>query len=230
MAMGEVLYRRWRPRSFSELVGQEAITRTLTNAVAQGRVAHAYLFCGPRGTGKTTAGRLLAKAVNCLSISDGEPCNQCSACLDFLQGRSLDLIEMDAASNRGIDEVRKLRERVGLAPAGRYKVYLIDEVHMLTQEADNALLKTLEEPPPHVIFVLATTEPHKVPATVVSRCQRFDFRRIPTPAVKERLAYICQREAIEAEDDVLQEIARSARGSLRDAINLLEQLSVYYGN
>ncbi|HKZ50717.1 MAG TPA: DNA polymerase III subunit gamma/tau [Dehalococcoidia bacterium] len=227
--MGEVLYRRWRPRSFSELVGQEAITRTLTNAVAQGRVAHAYLFCGPRGTGKTTAGRLLAKAVNCLSVTDGEPCNQCSSCQDFLQGRSLDLIEMDAASNRGIDEVRKLRERVGLAPAGRYKVYLIDEVHMLTLEANNALLKTLEEPPPHVIFVLATTEPHKVPPTIISRCQRFDFRRLPPAAMVGRLAHICQQEGFSLEEEALEAIAKNATGSLRDAINTLEQLVAYYG-
>ncbi len=226
----EVMYRRWRPQSFGDVVGQDAITRTIANAVSNSRLAHAYLFCGPRGTGKTSLGRLLAKAVNCEQALDGEPCNVCPSCKAYLEGNAIDLVEMDAASNRGIDEIRRLRDRVGLAPmGGRYKVYLIDEVHMLTQEADNALLKTLEEPPPHVIFVLATTEPHKVPATVISRCQRFDFRRITAVAAADRLSYICKREEIEADSDVLYEIARSSRGSLRDAINLLEQLAVSHG-
>ena len=227
----EVLYRKWRPQSFSELVGQDPITQTVRNSLASGRVAHAYLFCGPRGTGKTSMGRLLAKAVNCLQPADGEPCNTCESCQSYLEGRAMDLVEMDAASNRGIDEIRKLRDRVGLAPmAGERKVYLVDEVHMLTAEAYNALLKTLEEPPPHIIFILATTEAHKVPATIISRCQRFDFHRLPLAAVVSRLEHICQQEGIQIEAAALQEIARSASGSLRDAINLVEQLSNYYGS
>jgi DNA polymerase-3 subunit gamma/tau len=212
-------------------VGQDPITQTVRNSLASGRVAHAYLFCGPRGTGKTSMGRLLAKAVNCLQPADGEPCNTCESCQSYLEGRAMDLVEMDAASNRGIDEIRKLRDRVGLAPmAGERKVYLVDEVHMLTAEAYNALLKTLEEPPPHIIFILATTEAHKVPATIISRCQRFDFHRLPLAAVVSRLEHICQQEGIQIEAAALQEIARSASGSLRDAINLVEQLSNYYGS
>jgi DNA polymerase-3 subunit gamma/tau len=227
----EVLYRKWRPQSFSEVVGQDPITQTVRNSLASGRVAHAYLFCGPRGTGKTSMGRLLAKGVNCLQLAEGEPCNTCESCQAYLEGRAMDLVEMDAASNRGIDEIRKLRDRVGLAPmAGGHKVYLVDEVHMLTAEAYNALLKTLEEPPPHIIFVLATTEVHKVPATIISRCQRFDFHRLPLAAVVSRLEHICQQEGIQIEAAALQEIARSASGSLRDAINLVEQLSNYYGS
>jgi len=227
---GQVLYRKWRPQTFAEVVGQEAVTRTLRNAVAASKVAHAYLLCGPRGTGKTSLGRLIAKAVNCGGPLQGEPCNQCPYCRDALEGRAIDLVEMDAASNRGIDEIRKLRDRVGLAPmAGRYKVYLIDEVHMLTPEAYNALLKTLEEPPPHIVFVLATTEPHRVPATIISRCQRFDLRRIPLPAVVQRLSQICEGEALSLDEASLMEVARAAGGSLRDAINILEQLAAYYG-
>jgi DNA polymerase-3 subunit gamma/tau len=213
------------------VVGQDPITQTVRNSLSSGRVAHAYLFCGPRGTGKTSMGRLLAKAVNCLQLADGEPCNTCDSCQAYLEGRAMDLVEMDAASNRGIEEIRKLRDRVGLAPmAGRYKVYLVDEVHMLTPEAYNALLKTLEEPPPHIIFILATTEAHKVPPTIISRCQRFDFHRLPLAAVVSRLEYICRRESIQIEEGALQEIARSASGSLRDAINLVEQLTNYYGS
>ncbi|MGQ9572493.1 MAG: DNA polymerase III subunit gamma/tau [Dehalococcoidia bacterium] len=227
----EVLYRKWRPQSFSEVVGQDPITQTVRNALASSRVAHAYLFCGPRGTGKTSMGRLLAKAVNCLQPVDGEPCNTCESCQTYLEGRAMDLVEMDAASKGGVDDIRELRDRVGLPPmAGRYKVYLIDEAHMLTKEANNALLKTLEEPPPHIIFILATTEPHKVLPTVVSRCQRFDFRRLPMAAVVSRLEHICQQEGIQIEAAALQEIARSASGSLRDAINLVEQLTNYYGS
>jgi DNA polymerase-3 subunit gamma/tau len=226
----EVLYRKWRPQTFAEVAGQEPITRTLTNALASGKVAHAYLFTGPRGTGKTTTGRLLAKAVNCTDPHDGEPCNACDSCRLFLEGRALDLIELDAASNRGIDEIRALRDKVGFAPAAaRYKLYLVDEVHMLTEPAFNALLKTLEEPPPHAIFVLATTEPHKVPATIASRCQRFDFRRIPLAAIVEVLKRVCREEKVKCPDEGLELIARSATGSLRDALNLLEQLMDYHG-
>ena len=228
----EVLYRKWRPHTFAELAGQEAVSRTLTNAVKAGRVAHAYLFSGPRGTGKTTTGRLLAKAVNCASPKDGDPCDECDSCQAYREGRALDLVELDAASNRGIDEIRSLRERANFAPSGgqdAYKVYLIDEVHMLTEPAFNALLKTLEEPPAHVIFALATTEAHKVPSTVVSRCQRFDFRRISVNDVKGRLRVVADGEEFEVPDDALDKIARVATGSLRDAINLLEQMVDSYG-
>jgi len=226
----QVFYRKWRPQSFAEVAGQEHVTRTLKNALAQGRLAHAYLFCGPRGTGKTSTGRVLAKAVNCLAGGKGEPCNTCDLCRATSEGRAMDVIEIDAASNRGIDEIRQLRERVGFTPSqSRYKVYIIDEVHMLTDAASNALLKTLEEPPPHVIFVLATTEPHKVLPTILSRCQRFDFRRLSQTAVVARLEYVCQQESIQCQTEALRLISRATTGSLRDAENLLEQLVTYYG-
>jgi len=228
----EVFYRKWRPRTFAEVAGQEALIRTLKNAVSSGKFAHAYLFSGPRGTGKTTSGRLLAKAVNCASPKEGEPCNECASCVAYMEGRAFDLIELDAASNRGIDEIRSLREKANFAASGgpnAYKVYLIDEVHMLTEPAFNALLKTLEEPPANVIFVLATTEAHKVPATVVSRCQRFDFRRISLSAIVDRLSYIAAQEQIAWAPEALEVIARSATGSLRDAVNLMEQLVDSYG-
>ena len=227
--MPQVFYRKWRPQSLAEVVGQDHVTRTLRQAVAQGRVAHAYLFCGPRGTGKTSTARILAKAINCLNPLEGEPCNQCNPCEAVSDGRALDLIEIDAASQRRIDDIRDLREKVQFTPAeGTYKVYIVDEVHMLTSEAFNALLKTLEEPPAHAIFVLATTEAHKVPATVISRCQRFDFHRISQEDMAARLAQICDGEGIEAEPQALKAIARNASGSLRDAENLLEQLVVSY--
>ncbi len=224
----EVLYRRWRPNRFAEVVGQEPVTTTLRHAVAAGSPAHAYLFTGPRGTGKTSTGRILATAVNCLQPADGEPCGACGSCRSFDAGAALDLIELDAASNRGIDEIRDLREGTGYAPAAAtYKLYLVDEVHMLTDAAFNALLKTLEEPPPHVIFVLATTEPHRVPATISSRCQRFDFRRIGTTETIAELRRVASGEGIDATDEALDLIARHATGSLRDAISLLDQLSSY---
>ncbi len=226
----QVFYRKWRPQTLEEVVGQEHVTKTLKNALLAGRIAHAYLFCGPRGTGKTSTGRILAKAVNCLAGGRGEPCNACSMCQAVTEGQALDVIEIDAASNRGIDEIRNLREKVNFAPnLARYKVYIIDEVHMLTEPASNALLKTLEEPPPYVIFVLATTEPHKVASTILSRCQRFDFRRLTQAAVVSKLANICQKEGIRIEPQALKLIAKSATGSLRDAENLLEQLFAYYG-
>jgi len=229
--MPEILYRKWRPRTFGEVAGQEHVATTLKNALTTNRVAHAYLFAGPRGTGKTSTGRLLGKALNCTNRLEGEPCNACESCLDYLAGRALDLIELDAASNRGIDEIRSLREKVAFAPgAGEYKVYLIDEVHMLTDAAFNALLKTLEEPPPHVVFILATTEAHKLPATIISRSQRFDFRRIPLAAAVARLQTIADGESIKAEPAALELIARTATGSLRDGANLLDQLATSYGN
>jgi DNA polymerase-3 subunit gamma/tau len=224
----QALYRRWRSRTFEELLGQEHVTRTLRNALLSGRIAHAYLFAGPRGTGKTTMARLLAKAVNCLSAGDEKPCNQCPICQAINEGRLLDLIEIDAASNRGIDEIRDLREKVGFRPnEAQYKVYVIDEAHMLTNEAFNALLKTLEEPPPHVIFVLATTEPHKIPATILSRCQRFDFRRASLGDLHRKLSHICESEGIAIEEAALELIVRSAAGSFRDAESLLDQLASY---
>ena len=227
----QVFYRKWRPQAFSEVVGQEHVTKTLLNALASERVAHAYLFCGPRGTGKTSTGRILAKAVNCLQDGKGEPCNSCAMCVDVSEGRALDLIEIDAASNRGIDEIRSLREKVGFAPnVARSKVYIIDEVHMLTTPAFNALLKTLEEPPPHTILVLATTEAHKLPATIISRCQRFDLKRISRDDVVRRLSQICESEAVQVTEEALGLIARSSGGSLRDAENMLEQLAVGVGD
>jgi len=224
----QALYRQWRPQTYDEISAQEHVTRTLRNALREGRIAHAYLFAGPRGTGKTSMARILAKAVNCLSQEDDRPCNRCAICRAINEGRLLDLIEIDAASNRGIDEVRDLREKIGFVPSeARYKVYILDEAHMLTEPAFNALLKTLEEPPSHVIFVLVTTEAHKIPLTIRSRCQRFDFRRIPKAEIVARLERIVGEEGLAAEPAALDEIARSATGSLRDAISLLDQLRSY---
>jgi DNA polymerase-3 subunit gamma/tau len=226
----QVFYRKWRPQTLAEIVGQEQVTQTLSNALNSGRVSHAYLFYGPRGTGKTSTGRILAKAVNCLSNGKGEPCNNCEICLAITEGRALDVIEVDAASNTGVEDIRSLREKVNYAPnQARYKVYIIDEVHMLSTSASNALLKTLEEPPPQVIFILATTEIHKVLPTIMSRCQRFDFRRISQADVISKLTRICNAEGINIEPEGLRLIAKSATGSLRDAENLLEQLTTYYG-
>ncbi len=222
----QALYRKWRSQTFEEVVGQEHVTLTMQNALRDGRISHAYLLTGPRGTGKTSTARILAKAVNCLEEDQAaRPCNRCAICVAISEGRQLDLIEIDAASNRGIDEIRDLREKIGFRPnEARYKVYIIDEVHMLTKEAFNALLKTLEEPPPHAIFVLATTEPDRVPETVRSRCQRFDFRRIPTAAMVEHLGAVLQEEGRSATQEALAAIARRATGSMRDAISLLDQL------
>ena len=227
----QVLYRKWRPQKLADVVGQESVTQTLQRAVATDRISHAYLLCGPRGTGKTSTARILAKAVNCKSPIDGEPDDECHACVSISEGRALDLIEIDAAGNRGIDDIRSLSDKINFAPNEfRYKVYIIDEVHMLTEQAFNALLKTLEEPPDHAIFILATTEAHKVPLTIISRCQRYDFRRIPLSAMSQKLAELCGAEGVEATEEALEILARSATGSLRDAENLLEQAVVSYGS
>ena len=218
------LYRKWRPKTFADLVGQEHVSKTLSQAIVSGRIGHAYLFAGPRGTGKTSTAKILAMALNCEHGPTPEPCGTCDNCRKITNGSSMDVFEIDAASNRGIDEIRGLRETVKFAPAeGRYKVYIIDEVHMLTAEAFNALLKTLEEPPAHVVFILATTEAHKVPATIQSRCQRYDFRRITVSEIKGRLRTICDAMQTEAADDALELIALQADGGLRDALSILDQ-------
>lgn len=228
----QALYLKWRPSNFEEVVGQEHVTFTLRNALATGRVAHAYLFTGPRGTGKTTMARVLAKAVNCLAEDPtARPDNSCPHCTAVNEGRFLDLIEIDAASHTSVDDVRELRDRIAFAPnEGRYKVYIIDEVHRFSGAAFDALLKTIEEPPAHAIFVLATTEVHKVPQTILSRCQRFDFRRIPLWEIVQRLAYLAEAEGLQAEQPALELIARQATGSLRDAISLFDQLIAQPGD
>ena len=218
------LYRRWRPESFADLVGQEHISRTLSRAVMSGQTSHAYLFTGPRGTGKTSTAKILARALNCAEGPTLTPCGVCDSCRSISDGSSMDVFEIDAASNRGIDEIRDLRESVKFAPTeGHYKIYIIDEVHMLTTEAFNALLKTLEEPPERVIFILATTEPHKVPATIQSRCQRYDFHRITVTEIRDRLLYVCKESDIAAEEDALDIIAAQADGGMRDALSILDQ-------
>ena len=225
--MTQALYRKWRPRQWDEVVGQDHILQTLTNAVRADRVGHAYLFAGPRGTGKTTVARIIAKAVNCLNEDPAKrPCNECEHCKAVNENRFLDLIEIDAASNTSVDDIRDLRDKINFSPSqGKYKIYIIDEVHMLSTAAFNALLKTLEEPPPHAIFVLATTEIHKIPATVLSRCQRHEFRRVPVDTIVDLLKQIAKQEKIKVDEDALAVVARQATGSVRDAISLLDQLA-----
>ena len=226
----EVLARKYRPRQFAEVVGQEHVTRTLANAIASGRVAHAYLFVGPRGIGKTSIARIFAKALNCIGGPRAEPCDRCDSCLEITGGRSLDVLEIDGASNNGVEQVRDLRDNARYTPVrGPYKIYIIDEVHMLSISAFNALLKTLEEPPPHVKFIFATTEPQKVPATIASRCQRFDLRRIALTEMVRHLAYIAGREDVRIAEDALLAIARGAEGGLRDAESALDQLISFRG-
>ncbi|WP_053959677.1 DNA polymerase III subunit gamma/tau [Sulfobacillus thermosulfidooxidans] len=221
----QALYRVYRPRSFDEVIGQSRVVETLRQAVRQSRLTHAYLFAGPRGTGKTSVARILAKAIQCEALTaEGEPCLQCPACIAVEKGQHLDVLEIDAASNRGIDEIREIKERIDQSPVmGRYRIYIIDEVHMLTTEAFNALLKTLEEPPPHVIFVLATTEPQKLPVTVLSRCQRYEFQRLTVGLIEERLRQVIAEENVEVEPAALELIAEYADGAMRDALSLLDQ-------
>lgn len=224
------LYRQWRPETFDDMVGQDSIVRTLKNQIKSGRIAHAYLFCGSRGTGKTSAAKILARAVNCISPKDASPCGECRVCKQLKDGNNMDIIEIDAASNNGVDEIRDLRDKVKYPPTvGRYKVYIIDEVHMLSIGAFNALLKTLEEPPVHVIFILATTEPHKLPSTIISRCQRFDFKRIPHRVIMERLEMIAQASSFNIDEEAIDTIARWSEGGMRDALSLMDECVGFCG-
>lgn len=226
----QVLARKWRPQQFDDVVGQEHVTRTLKNAISENRVAHAYLLVGPRGTGKTTTARIFAKALNCVKGPTPTPCDQCDACREIMTGSSMDVVEIDAASNTGVDHVRDLRDNARYTPVrGPFKIYVIDEVHMLSAGAFNALLKTLEEPPSHVKFVLATTDPQKVPPTIQSRCQRFDLRRIATPVIAEAIGRIAKAEKVDVDEDALLAIARGAEGGMRDAQSALDQLIAFVG-
>ncbi len=226
-----VTARKWRPLIFADVIGQEHITTTLKNAIRLKRTHHAYLFSGPRGIGKTTTARILARALNCPNLKDTEPCNECESCVSILEGRSMDVIEIDGASNNSVDDVKKIREYIKFTPVtGNYKIYIIDEVHMLSTSAFNALLKTLEEPPPHIIFIFATTESHKVPATILSRCQRHNFRRIELDKITQQLSYIAGKESIIIDEESLVTIARKADGSMRDAQSVFDQVVAYCGN
>lgn len=228
--MHKALYRVYRPKTFEDVVGQEHIVKTLKNQIKNSNIGHAYLFSGTRGTGKTSTAKIFARAVNCLNSIDEEPCNKCEICVDTLNDNIMDIVEIDAASNNSVDDIRELRESVKYTPSkAKYKVYIIDEVHMLSQGAFNALLKTLEEPPSYVIFILATTEPHKIPATILSRCQRFDFKRVSSKDIANRMAYICEKENIQAEEKALNLIARNSQGALRDALSILDQC-MSFGN
>ena len=225
-----VLARKWRPQKFEDVVGQRHVTQSLMNALGMNRVAHAFLFSGTRGVGKTTTARILARALNCDNGPTADPCGLCDSCREIAQGHSVDVIEIDAASNTSVDNIRELNENVKYAPAkGRYKVYIIDEVHMLSNSAFNALLKTLEEPPAHVVFVFATTDPHKLPATILSRCQHYDFRRVPRAQIEAHLSGICEAESIKAEPAAISRLAGLAEGSVRDGLSLLDQVLAYCG-
>ena len=229
--MYQALYRKYRPKSFEDVVGQKVIKQTLTNSIVNDKISHAYLFTGPRGTGKTSIAKILSKIVNCENLDITTPCNKCVSCTQINNKQNTDIIEIDAASNNGVDEIRELRDKVGLVPSfGKYKVYIIDEVHMLTTAAFNALLKTLEEPPKHIIFILATTEPHKIPQTILSRCQRFDFKKISVNDIKSRLNYICQQENINIEEKAIELIGKLSDGGMRDSVSLLDQLTAYTPN
>ncbi|HVY56156.1 MAG TPA: DNA polymerase III subunit gamma/tau [Thermodesulfobacteriota bacterium] len=226
-----VLARKWRPQTFDDIVSQEYVTLSLKNAVSTGKIAHAFIFSGPRGVGKTSTARILAKALNCASGPTPEPCSECAFCREIAEGKSLDVIEIDAASHTGVNDVREIIENVKYLPtSGKYKIYIIDEAHMLSQSAFNALLKTLEEPPPHVLFILATTEAHKIPATILSRCQRYDFRKVPAEKIKENLAAITSSEGIKVADETLYTVAQEADGSMRDALSLMDQLLATFGS
>ena len=225
------LYRKWRSENFDNLIGQDHIVRTLKNQISGGKTSHAYLFCGTRGTGKTSAARILARAINCLNQQNGEPCNVCEPCVNILKGRSLNVIEIDAASNNGVDNIREIKDDIKYPPTqGAFKVYIVDEVHMLSIGAFNALLKMLEEPPAHIVFILATTDPQKIPPTIHSRCQRFDFNRINPTAMADRLSHIAQTEGLIISDDAIALISRLSDGAMRDAVNLLEQCMAFYSN
>ncbi|MDD4679967.1 MAG: DNA polymerase III subunit gamma/tau, partial [Clostridia bacterium] len=225
------LYRQWRPDTFKDVVGQDTIIRTLTNQLSSGHIAHAYLFCGSRGTGKTSTAKIFARAINCMTPTEYGPCGECEVCENLSSDSNMDILEIDAASNNGVDEIRDLREKVRFPPAfGKFKVYIIDEVHMLSIGAFNALLKTLEEPPSHAVFILATTEPHKLPATILSRCQRFDFKRISQKVIVGRMRNICDSMNIMVENEGLHTIARWAEGGMRDALSLLDQIIGFSGN
>ena len=227
----QALYRVWRPQTFEDLVGQDMITKTLKNALATKQTTHAYLFAGPRGTGKTSCAKLFAKALNCPNQVNGDPCNACEICKAITAGRLNDVIEIDAASNNGVEEIRDIRDKVKYAPTqADYKVYIIDEVHMLSTSAFNALLKTLEEPPANVVFILATTDPHKIPATIISRTQRFDFKRITSGAILERMEYILKQKQFEYDEKALNVIARAAEGGMRDALSILDQVLSFGDN
>ena len=229
--MYQALYRKYRPKTFEDVVGQQVIIKTLTNSILNNKITQAYLFTGPRGTGKTSIAKILAQIVNCESPEKITPCNKCVSCTQNINKQNTDIIEIDAASNNGVDEIRDLRDKVSLVPSyGKYKVYIIDEVHMLTTAAFNALLKTLEEPPKHIIFILATTEPHKIPATILSRCQRFDFKKISINDIKKRINYICDVENIKIEEDAIELIAKLSDGGMRDSLSLLDQITAYTSN